>query len=170
MENWSAGVSRLILDRSVEELFASLIVALVIAAAGAALGAWLCRSRKDETTRLTAVILVATLLGMVVSGGFVERQYLVKNGDYALTPPPHHALPPEAFGHGWGGMRRSPMYYRMQSVLDVDADGRVSHEELRDASKALGTERRQHVSGPPMTSEDVEGFDLVRRHSMSEGL
>ncbi|QDV36503.1 hypothetical protein [Tautonia plasticadhaerens] len=164
MENWTAGVSRLILDRTVEELFASMIVALVIAGAAAPLGAWLCRSREDGATRLTAVMFVSTLLGMIVAGSFVEREHQSAKGSLALAPPPHH------FNPGWRGMRRLPMYYQMKGILDADGDGHVSTEEFQDASEALGTEDRLQHSGPPMAPSDGGRGDVPRPRRAAEGI
>jgi hypothetical protein len=142
MEPWTEGASSLILDRSVEELLAAMIVALVLSAAGGAIGAWACRSRKDETTRLTGVMFGVTILGMVVSGTFVHTK--LDRGSKLLAP----ALPPAWIDHGRASHGRSPMFYRMQVVLDLDGDGLATFEEIREASELLGTDRR-HASGPP---------------------
>ncbi|RUL88606.1 hypothetical protein [Tautonia sociabilis] len=131
MPVWIDEMVGLILDRSPEELFGAILLALVLALVVAGVGAWLCRARKDETTRLTAVILVSNLLAMVVSGAFARQVYNEREQDGPYER--HSGLFAGAMVHD----------HRVYALLDLDRDGRVSERELSRASAALGSVPRR---------------------------
>ena len=69
---WVVGALDFALDRSVEELFGAILLALVIAATGAVAGQWLVKGRADITARLTGLMLVVSLVSMLIGGTYVS--------------------------------------------------------------------------------------------------
>ena len=126
MNSWIDGVLRIVLDRSIEELIGAILLCLILSAAGAWLGHWLCQSRKDATARLTGVMLVLTLISMGLGATYIQN-----------------ALPDQQIEHNpssFSMMSGPPAFYQMVIVLDANGNGQVDSEELRKASAALGTE------------------------------
>jgi hypothetical protein len=138
MKSWLEALSRVVLDRSIEELFGAILLSLVLATLGAGLGRRLCRSGTDVMARLTGVMLVPILIGMCAGATLIQS---------AVPAQPQIAHRPSEFSTTMG----PSAFHQMIFVLDADADGRVDPEELRKASVALGTQDRlppESPSGP----------------------
>lgn len=136
MNSWANSLLRIILDRSIEELIGAILLCLILSAAGAWLGLWLCRSRKDATARLTGVLLVVTLISMGVGATFIQN----------TLPDQQASHTPSTFSM----MSGPPAFYQMVIVLDANGNGQVDSEELRKASVALGT---AHLAFPDMVPD-----------------
>ncbi|WP_152054113.1 hypothetical protein [Tautonia marina] len=129
MNSWLDALLRVVLDRSIEELFGAILLSLILATVGAALGRWLCRSGKDAMARLTGVMLVMIVIGMGAGATLIQS---------TVPDQPQLSHQPNEFPIMMG----PAAFHQMVIVLDADNNGRVEADELRKAAVALGTEDR----------------------------
>ena len=143
MNTWMNGIFQLILDRPLEDLFGAILLALALSAIGAAVGVRLCRSRRDEVSRMTAVTLVVALVSMAIAGTGIEVRH---NQELQRPTAIASSMPPPPIGPNHASAPNP--YFQMVKILDTDRDGHVSRSEMKQAAEALGTETDFHPAGP----------------------
>ncbi|MEW4569831.1 hypothetical protein AB1L88_18355 [Tautonia sp. JC769] len=138
MKAWLETLSRVLLDRSTEELFGAGLLCLVLAIVGAGLARWLCRSGRDVMARQTGVMLVMIVVAMI-AGATLARS--------TLPGPARREHRPSEFPVMMG----PSTLHQMVFILDTNGNGLVDPEELGAAALALGTQDRlvsESTSGP----------------------
>ena len=143
MTSWMDQMYDLVLDRSVEEVFGAILLALALAGIGAAACIFLSRRRVDAMARLTGVILVVNLASMVAGGSFVRHQFVDRDT-------PIYVGDAHAFGPGQHRSHSERLIY----FFDTDRDGELSAAEVEGAPEVLEDWARSYGA---LAEDDREG-------------
>jgi hypothetical protein len=146
MSNLLESISNFVLERSAEELIVGVFLALVLAMASAGLHA-LARSKvKDNVMLLTVIGLVANLVAMLLTAGYVRMNQDPGRGGRASTPMVARQRSNPALGRD---ISLEAATLTIFESSDTDGDGQLSADEAAAAS-ALFVKKAEFEAGKPL--------------------
>ena len=160
MRNYLDAIANFLMERNAEELIVGVFLALLLAISSAGLHSLVRDRVKDGLMLLTVVGLVANVVAMVLTAGYLRMNFDRSNFDRASAPvgPRPRPSPSQA--------RDIPLDAAIRAIFetaDVDHDGRLSAEEAAIAS-ARFVKRAEIDAGNPL-DKGALGLSIQQRLS-----
>jgi|GEM_PF-2082538 len=155
-----------VLDRSPEELIASVFTALVLALGLAGLFLLLRRRVSDTSTLIICLALGFNLVSMALAGAFVRYRFTNGMRTAAQASPPPGSHGPR---FGFGGYRGSHfLVSQIMGAADANSDGFLTADEAAEAASQFVNEGSGTGDDAGRLNEDQLRF-LVRQRLMTPG-